>query len=260
MFASGSLPLGSLLTSVLGSWTFLAVWGVLVAASLGALVYDLRTNNPFIGPLMQAVWGLTVLYSGPVGLALYVWSGRAQIRRDTLYRKACRSVAHCYSGCGMGEVAGLFIAVGLLSLDTLWMAVLTFALAYAAGFALTVGPLVEEGMGLGEALKDAFYSETASITVMEVAAIGTDILVAGDATMSEPLFWGGLAFSLTVGLAAAYPVNVLLIRYGVKEGMMNPKRMAEQAEEDEGGDDGKAHAGDGAGRPNDARAPEAERA
>ena len=32
-----------------------------------------------------------------------------------------------------------------------------------------------------------------------------------------------LILSLTVGLAAAYPVNVLLVHFGVKEGMGDPR-------------------------------------
>jgi hypothetical protein len=215
-----------MLTSVLGSPVFLAVWAGLVAVSLGVVGYDLRVNNPFLGRLMQVVWMLTVLYAGPLGLAVYAWSGRAQIRTDSLARRACRSVAHCFAGCGMGEVAGVFIAAGLLALDAAWVAGLSFTLAYVAGFALTVGPLMEEGMSFAAAFKDAFVAETASITTMEVFAIGTDLLIAGDATLGEPLFWGGLAFSLAVGFAAAYPVNVLLIRFGVKEGMMDPRAMA----------------------------------
>ncbi|QSG11121.1 hypothetical protein HSBGL_0687 [Halapricum desulfuricans] len=89
-----------------------------------------------------------------------------------------------------------------------------------------MGPLMQEGIGLNEALKDAFYSETASITVMEIVAIGTDVWLAGEAGMGEILFWTALVFSLTMGLIAAYPVNLLLIHVGVKEGMMNPVKMS----------------------------------
>lgn len=174
---------------------------------------------------MKAVWLFTVLYSGPLGLAIYFYAGRRQIARDSLWRRGFRSVAHCYSGCGAGEVAGVLIAAGLLSLSNWWIAGITFVLAYIAGFALTVGPLMEEGVGLNQALKDALYSETASITVMELTAIGLDLWLARQATIGEPLFWSSLVLSLTAGLAAAYPVNLLLIHWGVKEGMHNPKEM-----------------------------------
>lgn len=61
---------------------------------------------------------------------------------------------------------------------------------------------------------------------MEIVAIGTDLWLAGEATMGEILFWTALVFSLSLGLLAAFPVNVLLVKFGVKEDMMNPKMMA----------------------------------
>lgn len=211
---------------VLTNPTYLAVWAVLVLVSLGVLVWDLWTNNEPIESLMKFVWGFTVLYSGPIGLLVYWYSGRTQISHDSLWRRGFRSVSHCYSGCGAGEITGVVIAAGLLSLATIPVAVITFSFAYVAGFGMTMGPLMQEGVGFIEALKDALYSETPSITVMETVAIGTDILLAGEAHISDLLFWTALIFSLTLGLVAAYPVNVLLIEFGVKEGMMNPKEMA----------------------------------
>jgi hypothetical protein len=209
--------------AVLSDPRVLSVWALLVGISLAVLVRDLRAGNPGLAPLMKAVWLLTVLYSGPLGLAGYYYSGRRQISRDTLWRRGFRSVAHCYSGCGAGEVAGVMIAAGLLGVTGWGMAALTFVLAYAAGFAMTAGPLVQEGVPWGQALWDAFYSETASITVMEVTAIGVDMAIAGSAGIGEPLFWSSLVVSLSAGLAAAYPVNVLLIRMGVKSGMHDPR-------------------------------------
>lgn len=219
----------SALRDFLTNPVFLWIWIGLVAASLVTLVWDLREDNPEVPSLMKWVWIATVLYSGPVGLTLYWYSGRKQIPRDTVWRRGVRSVSHCYSGCGAGEVAGIVIAAGILALGIWWVAAITFALAYVAGYALTVGPLMQEGVGFGEAMWDAFYSETASITVMEAVAIGVDLWLAGGATMAEPLFWSALVFSLTAGLVAAYPVNVLLIGFGVKSGMHNPKEMAAHA-------------------------------
>lgn len=214
------------LRAVLTTPLVLGTWALLMLGSLAVLVWDLWTNNEPISGLMKAVWIFTVLYSGPLGLAVYWYSGRTQIDHDSLWRKGFRSVCHCYSGCGAGEITGIFIALGILALGNLYVALATFALAYVFGYAMTVGPLMQEGVPLTEALVDAFYSETASIFVMEVVAIGTDLWLAGEATMGDVLFWSALMFSLSVGLLAAYPVNVLLIRFGVKEGMMNPARMA----------------------------------
>lgn len=211
------------MTGVLTNPAVITVWTLLVVASLATLIADLRRNNPQIAGLMKWVWALTVLYSGPLGLGVYFYSGRRQIARDSLWRRAFRSTAHCYSGCGAGEIVGVLIAAGILVLDRWWVAGITFALAYLAGFALTAGPLIQEGVNVPRALWDAFYSETASITVMEVTAIGVALWLAAGAAMAEPLFWSSLVLSLSVGLLAAYPVNVLLILGGVKKGMHSPK-------------------------------------
>ncbi|MBF9031900.1 DUF4396 domain-containing protein [Rhodobacterales bacterium HKCCE3408] len=213
------------LRDIVGSPVFLVVWAALMIPSLIVLLRDLAVRNSGLMPLMKVVWALTVLYSGPLGLLIYWTCGRKEIPTDSIARRAFRSVAHCYSGCGMGEIVGVIIAVGLLSLGNLWTAAITFVLAYVAGYALTVGPLMQDGVPLRTALRDAVLSETPSIAVMEIVAIGVDLTLARNAGMGDALFWSSLIVSLTCGLIAAYPVNVLLIRWGVKEGMMDPREQ-----------------------------------
>jgi hypothetical protein len=202
--------------------------GLLVLNSVlgvATLIRDLKTNNPQIAGIMQAVWVLTVLYSGLLGLAVYYYSGRKQIADDSIWRRGFRSVAHCYSGCGAGEIAGITLASAIALTATAGVVALTFSFAYLAGLALTIGPLMSDGMPLGQATKDAIYSESASIVVMEAVAITVDLTLAGEATMADVRFWSSLYLSLAAGLLAAYPVNVFLIDWGVKEGMHDP-RMA----------------------------------
>ena len=210
-------------TAILSSPWFLVVWAALTIPCLAWVIRDLRGPNAHLMGLMKVVWALTVLYSGPLGLVIYRSAGRKQIPKDSAPRRAWRSVAHCYSGCGMGEVVGVIIAVGLFQLGNWPTAAITFALAYVAGYALTVGPLMQEGAGLRSALWDAFLAETPSITVMEVTAIGLDLWLSGGAGIGNVLFWSSLILSLTCGLLAAWPVNLLLIRTGVKQGMMDPR-------------------------------------
>ncbi|WP_051332770.1 DUF4396 domain-containing protein [Cucumibacter marinus] len=202
-------------------------WAALMVPSLAILIVDLRRNNSHLMGLMKLVWGLTVAYSGPVGLGIYWLTGRKSIPDDKLWRRAFRSVAHCYSGCGLGEITGVLIAAGLLALGNLMVAAITFVLAYVTGFALTVGPLVQEGTSLRDAFRDAVYAETPSIAVMEIVAIVVELTLAGDAGMGDPIFWTSLIVSLTIGLAAAYPVNLALLHFGIKEGMMDPRQHAE---------------------------------
>jgi hypothetical protein len=217
------------LRALLTNTTALYAWALLVVASVGVLWVDLRAYNPDVPSLMQFVWTLTVLYSGPIGLAVYAWAGRKQIEQDSLWRRGARSVAHCYAGCGAGEVLGVTVAAGILALHQLGVVATTFTAAFTFGVALTVGPLLQDGVPFGDALTDALVTETPSITVMEVAAIGTDVYLAGEAAITEPLFWSALAFSLSVGLVVAYPVNVALVHNGVKDGMANPRDRATPA-------------------------------
>lgn len=209
--------------SVIDNWTGLSAWLVLVAASVAWVVYDLRTVNSHIVSIMQWVWILTALYSGPVGVLIYRYSGRRQIATDDLSRKGFRSVAHCYAGCGIGEILGVILTVGVFAMGTAWSAAITFALAYIFGFAFNLGPMMQAGTPFTEAFRGAFFAETISITVMEAVAISVDLYLGGDATMGDALFWSSLYISLSLGLFAAWPANLLLIHFGLKGGMADPR-------------------------------------
>ncbi|MFZ0625843.1 MAG: DUF4396 domain-containing protein [Acidimicrobiia bacterium] len=202
---------------------FIITWAISIVIGLAVLITDLMTRNRQIAPIMKLVWVLTVSYSGLMGLGIYFWSGRRQIARDTLWRRGARSVSHCFAGCGAGEIVGVVISVGLLSLGQVWLSVVTFVLAYVLGIAFNAGPLLSDGEDLSTALKDSVITESASILMMETVAIGVDQLIAGSVnTLTKPLFWSSLFISLSAGLLFAYPVNVWLVKAGIKKGMANP--------------------------------------
>jgi Domain of unknown function (DUF4396) len=215
------------LREVLSSPEVLWIWAANAVLGLAWVGFDLGRHNRELGGWMKLVWLLTVLYSGLLGLAIYFYAGRRQIPEDTLPRKGFRSTAHCYSGCGAGEVIGVAISTGLFSFGQVGISLLTFALAYGFGLGLTIGPLLQDGEALGRALRDAVESESASIVVMEAVAIAVDLVVAGSAKVDDPLFWASLFLSLSVGLFAAFPVNLWLIRRGVKSGMRDPRSSGE---------------------------------
>lgn len=214
-------PLRQALQPFLSSPIVLGVWLGLIAVSLGVLWWDLWRRNQVIGPLMKLVWTLTVLFSGPIALAVYWWAGRTQIPHDSIWRGGWRSASHCYSGCGPGELVGLTLAAAL-GFGVFGMVVLTFIFAYLFGYAFNIGPLMEDGVPFAEAAKESVYSETLSIGVFEIAAIGADLILAPTAGMTSVLFWMAMFVSMILGYFVSYPLNVGLVSRGVKGGMANP--------------------------------------
>jgi len=132
-----------------------------------------------------------------------------------LNRIAFSATIHCLTGCAIGEVLGMVIgtALGLGNAATIILAII---LAFIFGYLLTLVPLLRAGLAGAAALRLAFASDTASITVMEIVdnAIMLAIPGAMDAGLTDMLFWGSLAFSLIVAGLAAWPVNIWLIGRG----------------------------------------------
>ena len=93
---------------------------------------------------------------------------------------------------------------------------LAIVLAFFFGYSLTALPLLRSGLALGTVLPLALASDTLSIVVMEIVDNGIILVIPGamEACLTDPLFWGSLAFSLVVAFAAAFPVNRYLIAHG----------------------------------------------
>ena len=133
----------------------------------------------------------------------------------SLNRLAALATLHCLTGCAIGEVLGMVIgtALGWSNTATIALAVL---LAFVFGYSLTMVPLLRAGIALAVALPLAFASDSFSIAVMELVDNGVMLAVPGamDAPLSNPLFWGTLAFALAVAYVFAFPVNRYLIARG----------------------------------------------
>ena len=134
---------------------------------------------------------------------------------SSLNRTAFSATLHCLTGCAIGEVLGIVIGTAL-GWSTVATIALAIVLAFFFGYGLTMLPLLRSGMALGAALPLAFASDTLSITVMEIVDNLIIVVIPGamDAGLGSLLFWGSLAFALTVAFVAAFPVNRYLISRG----------------------------------------------
>jgi len=135
--------------------------------------------------------------------------------QNSLNRTAWSATLHCLTGCAIGEVLGMVIGTAF-AWGNVSTVVLSVALAFFFGYALTIRPLLASGMTLAAAARTALAADTASITVMEIVDNAVMLAVPGamGATLSSPLFWGMLAASLALAAVAAFPVNRWLIARG----------------------------------------------
>jgi len=133
----------------------------------------------------------------------------------SLTRLAVRATVHCLTGCAIGEVLGLVVAIALGwgNAGSIALAVL---LAFVFGYGFTLVPLVKWGMSWGEAASIAFASDTVSIVLMEVMDNAMMLVIPGAMVvgLTDWLFWGSLILSLAVAFVVTVPVNRWLIARG----------------------------------------------
>ena len=122
---------------------------------------------------------------------------------------------HCLTGCALGEIAGMVLGTAL-SLSNAATVVIPVALAFLLGYTLTSLPLLRAGLAFGAVVGIAFASDTLSIAVMEIVDNLIMLVVPGaiDAGLDDVLFWGSLAFALSVAFVFAVPVNLWLLLRG----------------------------------------------
>jgi hypothetical protein len=141
--------------------------------------------------------------------------GDHQETSPSLNRLAVTATLHCLSGCAIGEILGLVIAMALGwgNAGSIALAVL---LAFVFGYGFTLVPLIRDGMPFGAAASVAFAADTVSIVVMEIMDNAVMLLIPGamDAGIADGLFWASLAVSFVAAFAVTVPVNRWLIARG----------------------------------------------
>lgn len=128
---------------------------------------------------------------------------------------AAQATLHCLTGCAIGEVAGMVIGTAA-ELHNAATVVLSIALAFVFGYALTMRGVMRAGVGLRRAFGVALAADTVSIAVMEILDNAVIIAVPGamNAGLTSPLFWASLALSLLVAFVVTTPINRMMISRG----------------------------------------------
>jgi hypothetical protein len=207
-----------------------AIYVPLAILSAGAVLLDvvaLGRRQPMA--VMNAVWPLTMLYWGPLGLVFYAWFGRAGAVRHgkPMWQAVFTGSTHCGAGCALGDLVGDWIAFAsgftIASSALGGMLLLEFVLAYCFGIAFqyfAVAPM--RGLGLREGLVAAVTVDTLSLVAYEVGMFAFMVFRAWLYPGLEPTswsYWLMMQAAMVLGFATTYPVNWWLIRRGTKEAM-----------------------------------------
>jgi hypothetical protein len=192
--------------------------------------------------IMNIVWPVTALYSGPLG----VWGlwrmgapPASRVRRERpeardkerpkpFWQQAAVAVTHCGAGCTLGDIIGewLVFAFGwTLFGEKLYAEMLVdFPLAFGLGIVFqyfTIAPM--QGLGIREGMIAAIKADTISIIAFEIGLFGwmaldAFLLFPGESIASWN-HWFQMQIGMLVGFCTSYPANWLLLRKGLKEPM-----------------------------------------
>ncbi|HEX4337263.1 MAG TPA: DUF4396 domain-containing protein [Polyangiaceae bacterium] len=224
------------------SWTAV---GLGVASCL-VVLRDLATGGAQHMWIMNVVWPVTALWSGPFGAWAYFRFGTRTSKRCLLQQEhqgeggsrtrrqpfpvvVATGTSHCGSGCALGDIiaALLFLAVpfSLFGRRLFGAWVYDFIAAFLLGIAFqyfTIKPM--RRISSREALWDALKADTLSLGAWQVGMYGwmavvTFVFFHHELSPSSIDFWFMMQLGMFVGFLTAYPVNWWLLKSGVKAAM-----------------------------------------
>ena len=111
----------------------------------------------------------------------------------------------------------------------LWAMFLYGVIAFVVGIAFQYAAIAPmRGFGWRDGLVAALKADTLSITAWQVGMYGVMALLqfavlpavlGGRLAVTTPEFWVAMQLAMVAGFVCSYPVNALLVRWGLKEAM-----------------------------------------
>jgi hypothetical protein len=195
--------------------------------------------------IMNIVWPVTALYSGPLGLWAYYAIGRENVKdgnsRPAMgqmhnpgqskpsWQSVLKGSLHCGSGCTIGdllaEVFIWFIPVAIAGSPLAGSWVIDYGFAFTIGIIFQYYAIRPMKKGsTGQIVLAALKADALSLTCWQIGmytwmaicffSIFHQVLKAGD-----PVYWFMMQIAMLIGLLTACPVNWWLLRKGIKEAM-----------------------------------------
>lgn len=212
-----------------------ALFSLLVSV-LCALVIatDITAGSKQKMGVMNVVWPITALWSGPLGLAVYWTIGRRPCGHDRkggkpMWGSVLVGDTHCGAGCTIGDFIGewiVFLSGLTIGSSRLWADyTLDFACAFLIGIAFqyfSIAPM--RGISGWEGIKAAIRADTVSLVSFEIGMflwmwLSSHFLFHPNLNPTQPMYWFMMQVAMLVGFLTAYPANWWLVKTGVKEPM-----------------------------------------
>ncbi len=214
---------------------FLAAWFAVALASALYVAIDQFANNP--EPVVMK-WGfiLVTLYTGPLGLLLYVLAdkeprpGEHEQFTKPLWKQGVGSTIHCIAGDATGIIlaAAITAALGL----PMWIdLIVEYIAGFSFGLFIFQSLFMKSMMGGSylENVKRSFMPEFISMNFMmaAMAPVMSFAMMGRDMRAMEPtqlLFWGVMSLGIVAGFALAFPSNVWMVAMSLKHGLMTERK------------------------------------
>jgi hypothetical protein len=179
--------------------------------------------------IMEPVWAVTALYLGPpTWLAYRRWGRGGEDHGEAV--SVGLGVSHCGAGCTLGDIAGAWLVFlagwTLLGLALPAEYLVDFTLAFALGIAFqyfSIAPM--RGLGLRDGIVAALKADALSLLAFEIGLFGwmafMQLVLFTDPhlTPDHAAYWFLMQIGMALGFLTSTPVNVWLIRRGIKEAM-----------------------------------------
>ena len=225
-------------------WLEIISWIGLVVAVASALLIMIDIYPGGHRPpmrIMEAVWPITALYMGVIGVVAYWSMSRPKTQNTTgaashqslpkkpLWQQVFVSVCHCGGGCTLGDIIAewsVFLTGFTLAGAAIWSELLVdFILALLLGiifqyFAIVPMRHYDPIIGLREAAKADFLS----LVAFEVGLFGWMLFMyfvvfQPSLHPDSPVYWFMMQLGMAIGFLTSYPMNWWLISKGIKESM-----------------------------------------
>ena len=213
------------------------------------IIIDIINGHHQKMSIMNVVWPVTALYSGPIGLWLYFKIGRMPTEkinppvgntvmkqsetkmdnRNPGWKSVTKSTLHCGGGCTLGDIVSENLLVAFPF--TLFGSTLFGSWFIDYFFALAIGIIFQyyalkpmKHLSPKDTLIAAVKADTLSLTSWQIGmygwmAISVFLIFGHPLSARTAVFWFMMQIAMMFGFFTAYPMNIFLLKKGIKESM-----------------------------------------